>query len=428
MLTMPPAVVESVTLHVADPSGPSIVGLHESDVIRVRVKRSIKMLRDDPALSDAVIVAFPSASIVPADTVKDALDPPEVTSTDVGTDKSALSVDSLTDRLPVLESVTVQFARSPLCNDVVEHVSDVIMTALVNENVADREDPFNDAVTVAIWSMGTTAPTFAVKVALVAPEATETDAGTDSNALLLATATVPPPVLDRVTVHVVAPPTETVVGEQASDVMVIGMLKMSVVALEEPFSIAVIVADWSPVAPLTAMRNVTLVVGGGTGNTAGAVTDGWLLVMVTFPPPALDRVTTHVAVPEDPTPLTGSHVSDEIVTIPLTESEADRLDPLNDAVSVTTWSIALGATAAVNVAVVASGATEMVAGRATDKLLLTSETVAPPVFDIVTVQVLVCDGATVDGLHANELTIDGPTSDRVAARDTPFKEAEILTV
>ena len=137
MLTMLPAVVESVTLHVADPSGPSIVGLHESDVTRVRVKTSIKMLRNEPALSDAVIVAFPSASIVPADTVKDALDEPESTSTEVGTDKSALLVDSFTDRLPVLESVTVQFARSPLCNDVVEHVSDVIMTALVNENVAD---------------------------------------------------------------------------------------------------------------------------------------------------------------------------------------------------------------------------------------------------------------------------------------------------
>ena len=151
-------------------------------------------------------------------------------------------------------------------------------------------------------------------------------------------------------------------------------------------------------------------------------------MIVKVPPPVFDSVTTHVDVADGGLPLTGPQVSDVIVAIPLTASEAKREAPLNAAVIVTVWSLAPAATVAVNVAVVAFGATETEVGTVTDGLLLETVTVPPPGFDIATVHVLDWDGATLAGLQVTEVMVRGPTSDSEADRDTPFNEAEMLTV
>ena len=61
----------------------------------------------------------------------------------------------------------------------------------------------------------------AVKLAVVAPAATVTDAGTVSEALLTESATVPPVVCDTVTVQVEVPPDCTVDGVHCSDETVV---------------------------------------------------------------------------------------------------------------------------------------------------------------------------------------------------------------
>jgi len=112
-----------------------------------------------------------------------------------------------------------------------------------------------------------------VKVTVVAPEATATDAGRESDALLLEIATPPPPVLDRVTVQVLEPALVTVEGLQTSDVIVTGVLSVSEVDRDDPFSMAVMVADWSVVTTLRVARNVAAVALGGTDTDAGTVTE-----------------------------------------------------------------------------------------------------------------------------------------------------------
>lgn len=150
------------------------------------------------------------------------------------------------------------------------------------------------------------------------------------------------------------------------------------------------------------------------------------LVIVTVPPPVFDRMTTHVEVADEPLPVTGPQVSDVIVAIPLTASEAEREAPLNSAVMVAVWSAAAAATIAVNVAVVPSGAMETEAGTLTEVLLLEIVTVPPPVFDMVMAHVLDWDGATLAGLQVTEVMVSGPKSESDADRDTPFNEAEML--
>jgi len=148
-LIVPPAVVASVTAHVADPSCARVVGAHESEMTRVGVARSIGMLREDP-LRDAVSIAFWSAVTLPAITTKDVAVAPDATSADVGAVNKALLVDSFTDALPLFDTVTVHVALSPVCSPMDEHVSDVITTACVRLMDAVREDPFSDAVMVAV--------------------------------------------------------------------------------------------------------------------------------------------------------------------------------------------------------------------------------------------------------------------------------------
>jgi hypothetical protein len=106
--------------------------------------------------------------------------------------------------------------------------------------------PFSEAVTVTAW-LDVTVPAVAVNLPVVAPAATETDAGTVNAALLSDIARVAPPLgaaCEIVAVHVVVAPELTDTGEHASDVTVVaGGMTVTEAVAEAPFNDAVIVTD-----------------------------------------------------------------------------------------------------------------------------------------------------------------------------------------
>jgi hypothetical protein len=90
------------------------------------------------------------------------------------------------------------------------------LTVVTGITVTDavREFPLRVAVIVAVW-LAPTVPAVAVKVAVVAPLATVSEAGTDRAALLSESVTAAPPdaaACDKVTVQVEVPPDVTVAG------------------------------------------------------------------------------------------------------------------------------------------------------------------------------------------------------------------------
>ncbi len=87
-------------------------------------------------------------------------------------------------------------------------------------------------------------PAVAVKVAVVEPDATVTEAGTVSKALLSDTVTVVAAVaaLERVTVQVLLADEFKLLGEQASDVSVTGAIRLIVAVCDTPLKVAVTVA------------------------------------------------------------------------------------------------------------------------------------------------------------------------------------------
>ena len=87
-------------------------------------------------------------------------------------------------------------------------------------------------------------PAAAVKVAVVAPAATATDAGTASMALLSDSVTVVAAVgaLDSVTVQVLLVEDPRLLGEQARDVSITGATRLMVAVCDTPLSVAVTVA------------------------------------------------------------------------------------------------------------------------------------------------------------------------------------------
>ena len=86
-------------------------------------------------------------------------------------------------------------------------------------------------------------PAVAVKVAVVAPDATVTDAGTVSDALLSDSVTVVTAVaaFDSVTVQVLLAAEFRLVGEHVSDVSVTGATRLMVAVCDTPLSVAVTV-------------------------------------------------------------------------------------------------------------------------------------------------------------------------------------------
>ena len=83
---------------------------------------------------------------------------------------------------------------------------------------------------------------------------------------------------------------------------------------------------------------------------------------------------------------------------------------------------------AVNVAVVLADPTATEAGTVNPAALLDSATVAPPVFDTVTVHVALAPDPRLVGLQLTPLTTTGATSEIVAVCVLPFSVAAIVAV
>ena len=83
---------------------------------------------------------------------------------------------------------------------------------------------------------------------------------------------------------------------------------------------------------------------------------------------------------------------------------------------------------AVNVAVVFPPPTVTEDETDNTAALLESVTVAPPVFDTVTVQVEVAPEAKLDGAHVSPLSVTGATRETVAVRVPPFRVAVMVAV
>src|SRR5687767_3618285 len=101
--------------------------------------------------------------------------------------------------------------------------------------VAVLEVPAKDAVIVTT-TFAVTVPAAAVKLAVVAPAATVSEAGTDTLVLLSETVTEEPPVgaaCERVTVHIELPPDTTVLGEHVNEETTTADITRFTVALAE---------------------------------------------------------------------------------------------------------------------------------------------------------------------------------------------------
>jgi hypothetical protein len=137
---------------------------------------------------------------------------PEATVTDAGKVSEALPLASVTLDPPagaVWVSVTVHVLTALWPILVGLQTTPEIWSPVNRLMVAVWELALRVAVTVALRLLAVEAAAVAVNVAVVAPEATVTDAGTESEALLLASVTIEPPAAAavlRVTVQVAAAP------------------------------------------------------------------------------------------------------------------------------------------------------------------------------------------------------------------------------
>jgi hypothetical protein len=139
-------------------------------------------------------------------------------------------------------------------------------------------------------------------------------------------------------------------------------------------------------------------------TTPGTLRLPLLLESPTVPPPAFDSVTVQfVVVPL--TKLVDAHVRELMFVCASSEIDEACDEPFNDAVTVAAASAVTVPAVAVKVPVVLPAATTMAPGTLRTALLLESPTVAPPVFDRVTVQVLLAPVPNVDGEHDSEVTV-----------------------
>jgi hypothetical protein len=146
---------------------------------------------------------------------------PAGTATVEGTVSAVLLVVTSTT-IPVLafERVIVQVALAPTARAVGVHVRAVKVMFAQSVRTWLFDWPAKVPVIVADWSAGMEAAAVAVKVAVVAPAETVTEAGTGSRALLLDSVTTKPPVgaaLERVAVQAAVALVFREVGVQVSE-------------------------------------------------------------------------------------------------------------------------------------------------------------------------------------------------------------------
>lgn len=198
--------------------------------------------------------------------------------------------------------------------------------------------PFAVAV-MATAVAADTVPAVAVKVAVVLPATTVTETGTERAVLLSEIATASPPVgaiLFRVTVQVVAEPSDTVAGEQLSVDGTVGPTRLNVALAVALFRLTVNVAALSAVRVDAEAVKVAVEAPAATVTDTGSVTKALLSDSVTTAPPAGAlpvNVTVHMADVPEPSAV-GVQVRALSVTVSVKPIEAVFALPFNAAVSV----------------------------------------------------------------------------------------------
>ena len=399
-----PPVLVTVTVQVELPPGPRLEGLQLMPLKVTRVASEIVAVCVLP-FSVAVMVAVWLLAMVPAVAVKVAVVLAAATVTDAGTVNAAALSDSVTVAPPVFDTVTVHVALPPDPRLAGVHVSPLTTVAVASAIVAVCVLPFSVAVMVAVWLLAIV-PVVAVKIAVALAAATVTEAGTVNAAALSDSATVAPPVFDTVTVHVALPPDPKLAGVQVSPLSTTGATSEIAAVCVLPFSVAVMVAVWLlAIVPAVAVK-VAVVLAAATVTEAGTVNAAALSDSVTAAPPVFDTVTVHVELPPDPR-LAGVHVSPLTTTGATSEIAAVCVLPFKVAVMIAVWLLAIVPAVAVKVAVVLAAATVTEAGTVNAAALSDSVTVAPPVFDTVTVQVDVPPVLRDAGVQLSALRVGG---------------------
>jgi hypothetical protein len=237
--TVPPPAFERVTVQVVVPPLLSVAGAHASEMIVAGATIETDAVCDAP-FSEAVIVTVSSSVTAPAVTENVAVVEPAATGTEPGTIRPTLLLEIATVPPVALANVSVHVPPPRGVSEGGEQTSEVMERSTTSERFTVCEDPLMDAVTVAVW-LFTTVPAVTVKVADMAPGATEIELGVVTSELLDRD-TAPPAVLDSVTVHPLTPPLLKPVGEQTSDWTLRGAVRLTEADCVDPFSEAMTVA------------------------------------------------------------------------------------------------------------------------------------------------------------------------------------------
>ena len=213
------AALDKVTVQVEEPPEATVFGEHAS-VVTVATGETVTEAVAELPSKEAVRVTAVDVVTVPAVAVRVAVVAAAATVTEAGTVRAALLLDNATEDPPVgaaWDKVTVQVDEPPEVTVFGEQakVVTVVFGDTVTEAVAEL--PFKEAVNVTAVDV-VAVPALAVNVAVVAPAATVTDAGTVSAALLLdkATEAEADGAMESPTVQVDVAPDSTELGRHCS--------------------------------------------------------------------------------------------------------------------------------------------------------------------------------------------------------------------
>jgi hypothetical protein len=140
----------------------------------------------------------------------------------------------------------------------------------------------------------------ALKVAIVLPGPTVTEAGTVNAAALLDRVTVAPPVFETSTTHSEVAAEVRLAGTHVKELTTVAADRAMVAVTVLPFSVAVMVAVWLPAIDAVVTVKLPDVLPAATITEAGTVNAAALLDSATVAPAAFDTVATHVERAPDP--------------------------------------------------------------------------------------------------------------------------------
>jgi hypothetical protein len=223
--------------------------------------------------------------------IKVAESAPAATATEAGVLKRLELSESATVAAPAgaaCESVTVQVVLPFAGKLPAAHCSDVTVTGAFSDRLAVFEEPFSEAVRVAVW-LAVKEPAVAVKVALLAPEGMVTDVGTVTRDELDATVATAPPdpaAALRFMVQVAGAAGANAAGLQVSPVIVIegpGWLTGALTVMLAPLAEVVLAppAGEAPIGWFTPIGTAPLALAESVTETVARIPLG---IVVAFEP------------------------------------------------------------------------------------------------------------------------------------------------